>query len=171
LSQIDLKLPFFVNQAAENKNDVTRRLQGEREVDGVNGAVIWPGRNSMGMMIVDEQQNHMMRLLQMQQRLTVHNLALRSEPAINSRSLPGHSVSEYGQVRFFSLQNDFRCFKCFMNTNMRENVGCLGDLLKCMGVSTHYKRDSQQSSEWKCKFAGGSLASDDIFSYFAFWAK
>ncbi|CAK9277834.1 unnamed protein product [Sphagnum jensenii] len=87
--------------AAENKNDVTRRLHGddsEREVDGVNGAVIWPGRNIMGMMIVDEQQNYMMRLLQMQQRLTVQNLALRSEPAINSRSLPSHSMSEYGQV-------------------------------------------------------------------------
>ncbi|CAK9234836.1 unnamed protein product [Sphagnum troendelagicum] len=86
--------------AAENKNDVTRRLQGddsEREVDGVNGAVIWPGGNIMGMMIVDEQQNYMMRLLQMQQRLTVQNLALRSEPAINSRSLPSHSMSEYGQ--------------------------------------------------------------------------
>jgi hypothetical protein len=106
-------------------------------VDGVNGAVIWPGRNIMGMMIVDEQHNHMMRLLQMQQRLTVHNLALRSEPAINSRSLPGHSMSEYGQVRVFSLQNDFRCFKHFMNTNMRENVGFLGDLLKCVGVFTH----------------------------------
>ncbi len=50
-------------------------------------------------------------------------------------------------------------------------MGCLGDLLKCVGVSTHYKRDSQQSAEWKCKFAGGLLASDDIFYYFAFLAK